>query len=325
MAEPAKSPILLELAKARKPPSRLRRIVSRNLGLRALALLMAIALWVFVNGGEHSEEVPLSIPVRYSSLPVGMMIINQHPQFVKVTVAGPPTLLSLVNPDDLTLKLNLTGVSPGEASFRLSPEMFNNVKRGTSITRIVPSQIVLDIDRIVTQQLPVQLHLDGKPAAGYKVVSTEVRPAQIAATGPSRFFTNQKHLNTEPLGIQDAASDVDAPVRILGPGPHVRLTDDVVEAKVILQPIVTQREFRGVKVLVRDAISRSRIEPAEANLIVRGPAPKLSKLDLSDSVFVEAGGLSPGGWHVKPIQVTLPDGMQLVRQEPQKVRLRIYR
>jgi YbbR domain-containing protein len=203
--------------------------------------------------------------------------------------------------------------------------MFNNVKRGTSITRIVPSQIVLDIDRMVTQQLPVQLHLDGKPAAGYKVVSTEVRPAQIAATGPSRFITNQKHLNTEPLGIQDAANDIDAPVRVLDPGPHVKLAANVVEAKVILQPMTAQREFRGVKVRVHDAASRTRIEPAEANVIVRGPAPKLSKLDLSDSVFVDASGLLPGGWHVKPVQVKLPDGMQLVRQEPQKVRLRVYR
>jgi len=41
-------------------------------------------------------------------------------------------------------------------------------------------------------------------------------------------------------------------------------------------------------------------------------------------LYVNAGGVSPGS-HQLPILVSLPDGLQLVRQSPDRVKLRIYR
>ncbi len=325
MAEPAKSPIPIESAKpAHTPPGRLRRFLTRNVGLRVLSLLLASALWVFVNAGEHSDEAQVEVPVRYNSLRAGLVIINDHPQFIKITVSGTPTMLSLLDPDRLMLKLNLTGVGPGQASFRLTPEMFSEY-RGTNVTRIVPSQIVLDIDRMVTAEVPVKLDLEGKPASGYRVASTEVKPSEVEARGPSRFVSAIKRLNTEPLSIQGATGDVDAPVRVLDPGSRVKLGTEVVEAKVMLQQVIVDREFKGLKVQVRAAISRARVDPGQASLTIRGPQVMLTKLDLGDAVFVDASGVQPGAWHIVPLQVKLPDGMQLLRQDPQNVRLRVYR
>lgn len=325
MATPAKSPIPIEFAKPpRAPTGRLRRFLTRNPGLRALSLLLAVALWIFVNAGEHSEEDTLQVPVRYNSLPAGLMIINDHPQFIKLTVAGTPTMLSLLDPDRLTLKLNLTGVGPGQASFRLTPEMFSEY-RGTSVTRIVPSQIVLDIDRIVTAEVPVRLDLEGKPATGYRLASREIKPPEIEANGPSRYVSALKHLDTEPLSVQGVTGDVDAPVRVLDPGARVKLGTEVVEAKVTLQQVIVDREFKGVKVQVLATGNRSRIDPGEASLTIRGPLLKLAALNLGGAVFVDPSGIEPGAWHLVPLQVRLPDGMQLVRHAPQQVRVRLYR
>src|SRR5581483_10281275 len=251
MATPVKSPIPIQSAKpARVPTGRLRRFLTRNPGLRALSLLLAIALWVFVNAGEHTDEATLEVPVRYNSLPAGLVIINDHPQFIKITVSGTPTMLSLLDPDRLTLRLNLTGVGAGQASFRLTPEMFSEY-RGTSVTRIVPSQIVLDIDRLVTVPVKVRLDLQGKPATGYKVAASEVKPAEVEASGPSRYVSALKHLDTEPFSVQGASEDLDAPVRVLDPGTRVKLGTEVVEAKVTLEQVVVDREFRGIKEIGR--------------------------------------------------------------------------
>jgi YbbR domain-containing protein len=325
VAEPAKSPIPIESAKpARAPTGRLRRFLTHNVGLRVLSVLLAIALWVFVNAGEHTEERQLEVPVRYNSLPPGLVIVNNHPQSIEITVAGTPAMLTLLDENRLALKLNLTGVGPGQASFRLTPEMFNEYRR-TNVTRIMPSQIVLDIDRIVTVEVPVTLKLEGKPASGYRVASTEVRPLQVEATGPSRVVSALKRLITEPLSIQDATADIDAPVRVIGPGGRVRLGTEVVEAKVMLQDVIVDREFKGLKVRVHAATGRSRIDPGLANVMIRGPLLKLTKLELGDALFVDAGGVQPGAWHIVPLQVKLPDGMQLLRQDPPHIRLRVYR
>jgi YbbR domain-containing protein len=325
MAEPAKSPIPIESAKpVRVPTARLRRLLTRNLGLRVLSVLLAIALWVFVNAGEHTDEAQVEVPVHYTSLPAGLVIINHHPQFIKITISGTPTMLSLLDPDRLALKLNLTGVGPGQASFRLTPDMFSQY-RGTSVTRIVPSQIVLDIDRLVTTAVPVKLDLEGKPATGYKVASAEVKPPKVETTGPSRFVAPLKHLATEPLSIQGASADLDAPVRVIDPRSRLKLGTEVVEAKVTLAPVIADREFRDLKIQVRGSTMRSRIDPDQAELTIRGPLLKFTKLDLVGAAFVDASGVQPGAWHLVPLQINLPAGMQLVRQEPQNVRLRVYR
>ena len=62
-----------------------------------------------------------------------------------------------------------------------------NVPRQTDVTRISPSQIVLDIDRIVERQVPMRCDHPGAAAAGYRVDVGEREPAAATVRGPSRF------------------------------------------------------------------------------------------------------------------------------------------
>ena len=70
-------------------------------------------------------------------------------------------------------------------------------------------------------------------------------------------------------------------------------------------------------------------------LVMVNTAPQLQQsafgmtLDTIDAdslvieAYVDANGLEPGS-HELPLQVTVPDGMQLMRQSPDKVRIRMY-
>jgi hypothetical protein len=86
---------------------------------------------------------------------------------------------------------------------------------------------------------------------------------------------------------------------------------------------IASREFRDVTVEVRDTDFKSRVEPGKANITLRGPVLKLASLDPKGIVYVDAQGGEPGMREL-PLEVDLPDGMQLVKQEPAKVRLRIF-
>jgi YbbR domain-containing protein len=95
-----------------------------------------------------------------------------------------------------------------------------------------------------------------------------------------------------------------------------------VEARVNVTQAITDREFRS-EVEVKDSDFKYRVEPKQATLTIRGPAVKLASLAPKGLAFVDANGLAPGS-HELPLQVTIPDGMQLMRQSPDKVRLRMY-
>ncbi|MGH7935361.1 MAG: CdaR family protein [Candidatus Binataceae bacterium] len=304
-------------------PAALLEHLRRNLGLRLISVLLAIGLWVFVNAGQHGSMASLQVPISYRDLPPGFVIVNPHPDFVKIQVSGPRTLLSLIDPGRLTARLDLTGVGVGQASFKLGPDTFN-VPRQTNVTSISPSQIVLDIDKIVTRELPVHLDLAGKVASGYKVASTSLVPPTAEIRGPSREVSRLDNIDTEPCTVSGANSEVSCEVGLVTPGSTMKLDTDAVNAKVTVAPLIADREFHGLPVEVRDSGYKFRIEPRHINLTVRGPAPALAKLDLRGSVYVEANGIAPGN-HDVPVQVDLPDGVELVRQSPEKVKLRMYR
>src|SRR5258707_6065281 len=110
-----------------------RRLRGSNLGLRILAVVLAIGLWIFVNSAERGSVEQLTVPINYSTLPQGMVIVNRPPTSVKVEITGPRSLLSLLDPERLTLKIDLRNVAAGQSEVKVYPSMFN-VGRNTAVT-----------------------------------------------------------------------------------------------------------------------------------------------------------------------------------------------
>ena len=74
---------------------------------------------------------------------------------------------------------------------------------------------------------------------------------------------------------------------------------------------------------MRDSELKFHLDPRHLDLVLRGPQLTLDGIDLKDAAYIEAAGFSPGFYSV-PVQVNLPDGVALVRQTPEKVRVRMY-
>jgi YbbR domain-containing protein len=296
----------------------------RNLGLRAIALALAVGLWFFVNAGQRGALAPMHVPISYRQLPAGLVIVNQRPDSVQIEVRGPRTLLSLLDPDRMLLRLDLSGVTPGQAVFKIGPEMFN-VPRQTDVARISPSQIVLDIDRIAERQVPIHVNVQGQPAAGYRVVSAKANPSAATVRGPSRFVFHTDSVQTTPVEVNGAKADVAQPVILTPPSERVTITGpQAAEAMVSVDEIIADREFRGLPVEVRDTDYRVKVQPPRIAVTVRGPVNLLTGLNLHGSVYVTAEDVEPGLRDLQ-LQIDLPDGIQLVRATPDNVRVRIYR
>jgi YbbR domain-containing protein len=294
----------------------------KNLPLRLLSLAIATGLWIFVNAGQRNSFDELNIPINYRRLPAGLVIVNHPADFVKIQVNGPRTLLSLLDPERLTVRLDLSGLGTGQASYKINPTMFN-VPRQTTVTNVSPVEVILDVDRVVQRDIPVHIDLDGKPADGYRVAGVEAKPATVMAIGPSRYVNTLAQINTEPVDVNGAIGDVERRVDLENPNPAVALTAMRVDTKVDVAEKISDREFRAVSVRVRDSDYKFNVAPNRATITIRGPILKLQVLDPNSLAYVDAKELPPGS-HELPLQLELPDGFQVVRQSPEKVRLRLY-
>ncbi len=300
------------------------RRARRNFGLKILSLLIAIGLWSFVNAGQRSAIESMQVPVSYRGLARGLVIVNRPVDFVKIQVMGPRTLLSLLDPERLTVKLDLASIGPGQASFKITPAMFD-VPRQTTVTSVSPSDVMLDVDRIVRRDVPVRLTLEGTVAKGYAVQAMEVQPHTVRVIGPSRYVDALEAIRSDPIDVTGAVADVDRVVGLVSPtDPGVILSMVKAEAKINVVQKVTDREFRNLDLQVKDTGYKYRIKPKTGSVTLHGPELKLEQLSSDGLLYVEAKDLGPGV-HFIPVQVNLPDGIELVRQSPQKVKLTIYR
>ncbi|MGH7814886.1 MAG: CdaR family protein [Candidatus Binataceae bacterium] len=298
-----------------------RGLLTSDNGLRILSLLLAIGLWVFVNAGERDAMVTLKVPISYRSLPPSMLIVNRPPDFVNLEVMGPRMLLSLLEPEQLTLKLNLTGVTMGQSEFKIYPSMFD-VKRAT-VTRISPDQITLDIDREIGRVLPVHLTIEGKVAEGYRIVSVATEPSNVTVTGPSRDVSRLMQAPTEPFDVSKLAADAQHLVGLLPPEGSARYSVAQVEARVKIAPKIAEREFHQVAVQVRNSGYKYRLKPQLASVTIRGPENQLATVNPKGLLYVNADGIKPGS-HELPLMVNLPAGMKLVRELPDRIKFRAY-
>ena len=316
--------VRLTLVKGHLSAGTLRDDLRRNMGLRFISVLLAVGLWIFVNAGQKGSTTTLNVPIGYGRLPPGYIIVNPHPDFVKIQVSGPRTLLSLIEPNRLALRLDLAGVGVGQASFKFGPDAFPLQSHQTTVTSVSPSQIVLDIDRIVTRQVRVHLHIIGNPGPGYKIATVGVTPATVAVKGPSREINSIEQVNTDSFDMSGVTANTTRTLALLPPEGLARVDTDQVTAEVMLAPVIADKEFHAIPVAVRDTEYKFKVDPTHVNLTVRGTVQALAKLDLKGLVYVEANGIAPG-YHRLPVEVDLPDGVQLVRQSPQLVRVRMYR
>jgi YbbR domain-containing protein len=297
--------------------------VKRNFGLRVLALAIAAGLWVFVNAAQHETEIGLTVPVQYTGLSPELVIINDHPQFVNLQISGPQTLLSLLDAGRMTVHLDLRGVTPGEADFKITSNMFH-IPRQTSIDRISPAQITLDIDQIVTKDLPVHLDTTGQVANGLQIASVEIQPPVVSVTGPSRFLRNMGSVDTMPVDVENLSADVSREVPLADTGSLIKLPVARVVANIHLGQVIVEREFHNIPIAVRNASQKSLVLPHTVSVAVRGPERSFDQLALNNSVYVDAQDLG-SGWYEAPVMVDLPKGMEVVRETPQKVKLRLFR
>jgi YbbR domain-containing protein len=296
----------------------------RNLGLRAIALLLAVGLWFFVNAGQRGALAPMRVPISYRALPAGLVIVNQHPDFVQIEVRGPRTLLSLLDPDRLVLRLDLSGVALGQTVFKIGPEMFN-VPRQTDVTSISPSQIVLDIDRLADRQVPIHIEVQGQPAPGYRIAAAVSNPPFALVRGPSHLLPRVDGVHTSPVEVNGAKADIKQAVTLPAPGGRVTVeSPHAVEVTVSIKEKFAKREFRDLLIEVRNTDYKVKVDPQRIDVIVRGPAHQVSSLDLQGAVYVTAEDVRPGLRDL-PVQVELPDGIKLVRVSPDNVKVRIYR
>ena len=236
-------------------------ILLTNAKSKAMALLMAIGVWVFAYNFSR-KTMTAAVPLRIQS-PPNWSVSGEAPSAVKVSINYPMFIEdrlreALRSPGELYCQLDadLTEGGPDEQDLDLtiSAENFRLPRDTATDARIWPEEplrLRLRFAREETRSdVAVEVALS-KPPAGYVIDTVWPWPRRVSITGPKREVAALKTVRTRMVKIDDMP--VPRNMKIEGrvhvdPGKDALRCDDVIEYTIYLRRNPVTRTFEKVPI-----------------------------------------------------------------------------
>jgi hypothetical protein len=295
----------------------------RELGLRALAVGLAVLLW-FAVAREPTAERGLQAPLEFENVPGDIEIVGEPPGEVHVRVRGSSSVLSRLQPGEIVAVVDLAAERPGDRLFDLVPEQVR-APFGVEVTQIVPSSVELRLERAgAPRTLPVVPRLEGEPGAGYVIGSLTIDPAEVEVVGPESQLRLLTEAYTEPISIERATGPVEQEVRIGVRNPLLRLASpQTARVLVDIVPAPVERTFHEIPIQPRGLpdTGRATVTPSHVAVSLRGSRDAMRGVrpDALDA-FVDLAGLEPGSYNLPVTVVSRPE-LGVMEIQPAVVRV----
>ena len=269
-------------------------LVKNNFWMKVAALGIAAVLWLFVISETNPPRVKEfdSVPVSFSGTQelknkglTSLQDLSQLIQTANATVVATTDQLNYLKKDDITLTADLSAISaPGEYKVPLK----GTVTSGT-VTSINPAYVTLDVENIVSSELPVYVQTTGDKKSDMYYGEPKLNKSTVTVTGArSRVIKYSRavcYLDVEDLTgpvtlsktvqILDEDGNIVDDTYIEGELPSVIVSIDVYPQKEV--PIDTQ----GVTGSVTGVADGYRIDGVvldPATVKIAGPQETLDKI-----------------------------------------------
>jgi YbbR domain-containing protein len=294
-------------------------LAGSNLGLKALALIIAIGLWL---AGHRDIERAIEVPLEFRNVPADLMVMDNRVDYVVLRLTGPRTLVSTLNASDLKLILDLDGSKSGSLSYPLASGYFI-VPRGVTIARIIPPVLHFRLEPVARRTLPVSARLSGKPLAGYRISQTVVRPESVSVQGPAEEVRRLTAIETIAIDVEDSRGVLRRSVRLSNDGKPLSIAPDQVEVTIIIEEEQMTRAFEKIEVRAPDFKGAYTVLPPTVSLKLSGPKSVIEPLTLTaEQVQLNLQGMAVGD-HNATLELNLPAEVKVVEQKPLRFRVRI--
>lgn len=201
------------------------RTISRNWGdwgLRLLALGIAIGIWFNASVEDRlvSSEKEVEANVIYDR-PSGFMILDPVRR-VNVRLLGSQRAIRQLNPYQVDVQVELTPRQEGTVRIPLGPEDVL-APEGLEVVSIEPSSISVNLEREVSQRVPVIPRIEGTPAGGAEAGEPEVFPNQALVTGPESMVRRLGSLTTVPIRLDGRSATFEILVAVASPNDMIQI------------------------------------------------------------------------------------------------------
>jgi YbbR domain-containing protein len=224
----------------------MRRLLDNQNVLKIISVVAAIIMWLYVMNEQNPQVtyVVRDVPVKMLNLDESKFAIkdNSTDFTVNVKIKGRRSLVLDLKPEDINAEVSLRGRMEGDNSIRVDVTVPSNVE----LLEVTPREIMVALDAIIEEQMPVFVDVVGTPELGFAAVAPSTKPQAVVVKGPRTMVNAVKRVSTS-IDITGYNSTIVStlPIRVLDgqdkEQKEVTFRPDVVEVTV---PIVPTKSVR---------------------------------------------------------------------------------
>lgn len=155
----------------------------KNLGLRIVALILAILLWIWIAGKERSySERTIEVNVEYFNVAANIDIRSINPDKVRLKVRGISRELNKIEPEDFRARVNMQGIRES-ALLSLDTSSLLEYPENIEIISLYPERIEITAAELITREVPIRVRYKGRMKPGMVLVSRHWAPEKVKIFG----------------------------------------------------------------------------------------------------------------------------------------------
>ncbi len=265
-----------------------------------------------------TKTVP--IQVEHGDVPAGLEIRDPVLSVEQADVSGPESVVKLVTAAQARVVIQPSGIDVDQTVDLVAVDVRGEVIGPVDVE---PSSVHVRIavgSGLRSKSLPVNPIVTGTPAVGYQVASVTVSPPIVSVEGDADALATLARVDTEPLSISGASTDLTRSVPLDLPDGVDSLSGSTVDVTITLEPITATRTYSSGVVLSGARDDRTYQLSTDSVLVtVGGTVSALDALDpRSLAVVADVDGLGPGVHKVK-LKISLPADVKLVGMSPAEI------
>lgn len=270
----------------------------KNIDIKLLSLFLAIILWLYIAGGENPMvENFIDVSITQTNLSEDL-VIKEFPTNVSVGIRGPKNIINNISSHQINGIVNFSEISK-EGLYKLKVEV--TAPKRTQITRIIPSEIKVEVERILTKEIEVRYSLVGIPEKGYSLADEpQFNPYKVKIIGAQSILENIEQIICA-IDISGIKEDLNRKIKVKAidaNGNEIRelkIEPDIVEVSISLTRGYPEKRLTvKPKIVGKPApgyyISEILSNPDEIKIF--GNYSKISDIEFLETIPIDASGIT---------------------------------
>jgi len=200
-------------------------LFAKNIWEKAVAVFIAVVLWLTFGQRVEILEIDFSVPIRYEHLQEDLYIKKPRPDEAVVTFSGYKRSFNLFDAKDLQIQIDLKDATAGQKVIPLleayipHPETFE-------VEDIDPRVVRLTIEELTPFTLNVKADITGALPEGLRVETTRINPARLKVYSAENKNVRDLVLMTESISLDGLTETTQIKTNIVVP-PGIRPVEQV--------------------------------------------------------------------------------------------------